>query len=526
MDREERKRIKEKKRLMRRQRKEFLAEEKRSIRRQKHEMQKEIAYQRRKIRKAKIRDLKERLGGIFGFLSGRTGHKTASFRLSKIDTQVTDEPITPGIFPEPNKVKLPTHQPGTSGENLIEHEDKTRLRRQRKEFLAEERCSLKRERRERRKRIAAMRRKINAARIEGFRKNFLRFLRHPFGISEINKTDRKILKKIRREYRREQIQIFSKTPVSIVNSISKFWKNRFAQLQNIGRNLAIFFQLVKTASGQPGLRQGYFKTLINSLALFLLSFLLVYYVHQFATILTARIFNIPTKLYSYRIDWPLYTYSYLYSRRALIVIFGMGPLLCLLMGIGAYRLFLTVRFKTVFLKSFLLWTAFHAFNLFFGAYIVGVITRTGFIYTSEWLFLSNVFDVEEIVMMIVSIIVLLIAGYFSTRQFLLASDVSEIIEPRYRILYLMTKVLIPWLAGTLILYGVNIPKNPLELVMLYGTSSLIVFPIFSNYNTTTMQMLKLPHVPRKFRIGWIYILVTLAAIFATSVLLKSGISFY
>jgi len=90
----------------------------------------------------------------------------------------------------------------------------------------------------------------------------------------------------------------------------------------------------------------------------------------------------------------------------------------------------------------------------------------------------------------------------------------------------MTKVLIPWLSGTLILYGVNIPKNPLELVMLYGTSSLIVIPIFTNYNTTTMQMLKFPHAHRKFRIGWVYILVTVIALFATRLLLRSGISFY
>lgn len=526
MDREERKRIKEKKRLMRRQRKEFLSEEKRSIRRQKHEMQKEIAYQRRKIRNAKIRAFKDWLGRTFGFIFGGGGRKETTSRFSKTEHPGQDEIRPPSIFPETFRAEIKPSPSGASDERHLQHDEKKRLKQQRKEFIAEERLSLKRERRERRRRIAAMRRKINAARIEGFRKNFLRFLKHPFGVSEIDEFDRKIMKKIRREYRRDQIQSFSKTPVSIMNSVAKFWKKRYAQLQNTGRDLAAFFQLVRTASSQPGLRLDYFKTLINSLALFLLSFLLVYYVHQFATILTARIFNIPTKLYSYRIDWPLYTYSYLYSRRALIVIFGMGPLLCLLMGIGAYRLFLAVRFRTVFLKSFLLWTTFHAFNLFFGAYIVGVITRTGFIYTSEWLFLSNVFDVEEIVLMIVSIVILLIAGYFSTRQFLLASDASGIIEPRYRILYLMSKVLIPWLSGTLILYGVNIPKNPLELVMLYGTSSLIVFPIFSNYNTTTMQMLKLPHVPRKFRVGWIYILVTLAAIFATRVLLRSGISFY
>jgi hypothetical protein len=524
MDREELKRIKDKKRLMHKQRKEFLAEEKRSIRRQKHEEHQEMAYQRSRIRKARLLTLKKNLQRAFGFLLGKSRQKTGN----SLHREVKNFDVQPAgsSVPEPYKIQQHTIQPEAFEEKQHQHEKKKLLKQQRKEFIAEERRSMKRERRERKKKISMMRKKINAARIQGFRKNFILFIKHPLGKKEMDESDRKIFNKVRREYRKQQIRDFNRVPNLMIKSISKYWHNRLMQLQNIVQEIRSFIQLVRIASAQPKFRMYYFKTLINSLAIFLMSFLLVYYVHQFATIITARAFNIPTKLYSYRIDWPLYTYSYLYSRRALIVIFGMGPLLCFLMGIGAYRLFLSVRFRTVFLKSFLLWTAFHAFNLFFGAYIVGVITRTGFIYTSEWLFLSNIFDVEEIVLMIVSIVVLLIAGYFSTKQFLFASDSAEIIEPRFRVLYLMTKVLIPWLSGTLILYGVNIPKNPLELVMLYGTSSLIVIPIFTNYNTTTMQMLKFPHAHRKFRIGWVYILVTVIALFATRLLLRSGISFY
>ncbi len=292
------------------------------------------------------------------------------------------------------------------------------------------------------------------------------------------------------------------------------------------QNVSSLGRLFRSTFSSGKLRYDHFKTLINSLAMFLLSFLLVYYIHQFSTILAAKAFNIPTKLYSYRIDWPLYTYSYLYTRKALVVIFGTGPLVCLLLGFGAYRLFLWARFRTVFLKTLALWTAFNAFNLFFGAYIVGVITRTGFVYTSEWLFLSNVFDVEEIVLMIVSMVVLLIVGYYATKQFLYSSNSAAIIEPKIRIIYIFTSVFVPWFAGNLILYSVNIPKNPVELILLYSTSALIVIPIFSNYNTTTMQMLKLPWTPRKFRIGWIFVLMTVLFIIATRFLLTSGISFY
>jgi hypothetical protein len=411
-------------------------------------------------------------------------------------------------------------------ENLSQKEKRKLQKKRRKEFIANERRSHRREHRRMKQQIATMRKKINADRMEELRKEFGKFIRHPLRTREIDETDKRIRKKIERDIRRQNLQNFNHIPILVIHSISRFWKHRFKEIKNIGRNLRSFIHLSKVTFNARALRFDHIKTMINSLAFFLLSFLLVYYVHQFATILTARAFNIPTKLYSYRIDWPLYTYSYLYTRKALIVIFGTGPLVCLLLGIGSYRLFLWARFRTVFLKTLALWTAFNAFNLFFGAYVVGVITRTGFVYTSEWLFLSNIFDVEEIVLMIVSLVVLLIAGYYATKQFLYASNSAAIIEPKIRIIYIFTSVFIPWLAGNMVLYAVNIPKNPVELILLYSTSALIVIPIFSNYNTTTMQMVRLPWTPRKFRIGWAYLLITVMIIFATRFLLKSGISFY
>jgi hypothetical protein len=411
-------------------------------------------------------------------------------------------------------------------EKKRQKDKKRQFNRRRKEFFSEERKSIRREKREMRLTNASMRKRIRRAKMESFKNGLRDFFSNLFRKKKLSGSEKFIRKKFREDTHQRNLNKIYHLPAELKNSITRFWQNRLRLVIVISRSISSFIGFTGTALSSGELRNGYFKTLINSMTLFLLSFLLVYFVHQFATIFTAKAFDIPTKLYSYRIDWPLYTYSYLYTRKALVVIFGMGPLVCLVLGIGFFRLFLWTRFRTVFLKTFSLWTAFHAINLFFGAYIVGVITRTGFVYTSEWLFLSNIFDVEEIVLMIVSIVVLLIVGYYSTRQFLYASDSSVIIEPKYRILYLLSKVLIPWLAGTLVLYAVNIPKNPLELILLYGTSALIVIPVFSNYNSTNMQMLKLPRVPDKFRIGWVYILITIIAIFATRLLLKSGISFY
>lgn len=524
MGREERKRLKEKKRLMRKQQKEFIADERRSIRRQNKQEKEERAWQRRKFRKARFSALKDNLHSFFTQLFRKSETKTQL----PVNSGIKDSNFQPvsSIFPEPKKVILHHQRDDLKEEKRLQQVKKKLLKQQRKTYLAEAHRSFKKEKQERKRMASVMRKQIHAARMEEIKHEFKSFLKHPGGKDEMDPTDKKIFKKIRREVRQQNIRNFMAQPKLMLHSILRFWQNRNDQLKAGVENIGAFVKMAKGAFSQKQLRKDYLKTVINSIGLFLLSFLLVYYVHQFATIFAARAFNIPTKLYSYRIDWPLYTYSYLYTRKALIVIFGMGPFVCLLLGIAAYRLFLWSRFRTVHLKIFALWTAFNAFNMFFGAYVVGVITRTGFIYTSEWLFLSNVFDVEEIVLMIVSIVVLLIAGYYSTKQFLYAANSAAIIEPKIRLIYVITAVIIPWLIGNLILYIVNIPKNPVELVLLYSTSALIIIPLFSNYNTTTMQMLKLPWTPPRFRLGYIYLIITILFIIGTRLLLKSGISFY
>lgn len=509
---------------MRRQQKEFLAEERRSLKRQKKEEQEERIWQRKRYRKARISAFRNNLDRFIKRLFGKSG-STNQQRSHQEKKDFDFQPVS-SIFPEPKKVIFHHQENDLKEERRQQSEKRKILKQQRKAYLAEERRSMKKEKEERKKLASAMRKQVQAARMEEIKHEFKSFLKHPGGKDEMDPTDIKILKKIKREVRQQRLRSVIEQPKLLLRSISRFWLNRRNQVKAGMDNVGAFMKMTREAFGQKQLRADYFKTVINSIGLFLLSFLLVYYVHQFATIFAARAFNIPTKLYSYRIDWPLYTYSYLYTRKALIVIFGMGPFVCLLLGIAAYRLFLWSRFRTVHLKIFALWTAFNSFNMFFGAYVVGVITRTGFIYTSEWLFLSNVFDVEEIVLMIVSIVVLLIAGYYSTKQFLYAANSAAIIEPKVRLVYVIVAVLIPWLLGNLVLYIVNIPKNPVELVLLYSTSALIIIPLFSNYNTTTMQMLKLPWTPPRFRFGYAYLIITILFIIGTRLLLKSGLSFY
>ena len=68
-----------------------------------------------------------------------------------------------------------------------------------------------------------------------------------------------------------------------------------------------------------------------STAYYILSFLLIYVIYQVVTIIVATNFNIPVEWYYYRVKFPLSRDSYLYSRSALVAIFGSGPMASLLL---------------------------------------------------------------------------------------------------------------------------------------------------------------------------------------------------
>jgi hypothetical protein len=402
---------------------------------------------------------------------------------------------------------------------------KAESRRRRREYAHEERRSIRREKREMRRKYRPMRRKIRQERMIGAAKSLVNFFtKHP--VKRRKSEDRKLAREIiKREDRRRLRQRIISFPVRLMASVTLFWRNRWSGMKKAGANTADLFATFREVTGDRELRRQHLITLLNSTTFFVLSFLTVFFLNQIVTIITASFFDIPAVLFSYRIYWPLYTYSSLYTRAALIVIFGIGPLLCLVLGFVFYRLFLRSQYRQVYYRQFLLWAALHGFNNFFGAYIVGVITRTGFIYTSEWLFLSNVLDVEEIVFLSVSIIVMIVAGYLSTKQFLNSAISQKIIAPRIRVVYVFSMVMLPWVTGNILLYLMNVPRNPFYLLLLYFTTLLAVIPVFTNFNTTTNQQLKLEGTIARPRISWLFLILMVTAIIGIRYGLMNGISF-
>jgi hypothetical protein len=280
---------------------------------------------------------------------------------------------------------------------------------------------------------------------------------------------------------------------------------------------------LKLLLASPDLRRKFGFGYLHSTAFFILAFMLIYIVYQVVTIGIAASYNIPVLWYYYELKFPLYTFSPLYTRAAMVMIFSSGPVISLMLAFTFLKLFFV---ENVFLKRFqlfYLWGFIAGANMFFGAYIAGFFTRTEFIYTSEWLFMSQVFDIEEIVFTAISFIMMLIIGRIVTPLFLSSSGSVTLITPQFRFFFIITQVILPWFSGAVILFLITLPHYYIPLVIKTLTPGLVLFPSMYLYNLLQYEDIHKKGVIQRNYLRWSVIIAVVAILFFYRVILSFGL---
>jgi hypothetical protein len=227
--------------------------------------------------------------------------------------------------------------------------------------------------------------------------------------------------------------------------------------------------------------------------------------------------------YYYQLKFPLYTYSPLYTRAALVTIFAIGPIASLMVGFVFLKMFFT---KHVILKRFqlfFLWGFISGCNFFFGSYISGFFTRTEFIYTSEWLFMSNVFDIEEIIFTVISFVVMLIIGRIITPLFLLSSGSVTMIKPEFRLYFILSQVILPWLTGVVILFLITLPTYYIPLIIKTITPGLVLLPTLYLYDSLQYENIHKSGVISHNYFKWSIVIAAIALLFFYRIILSWGL---
>jgi hypothetical protein len=262
--------------------------------------------------------------------------------------------------------------------------------------------------------------------------------------------------------------------------------------------------------------KSYYKYTINSLALYVTAYLIVYINYQLIVMIVASRWHLDSVLFYY--DLAFNDFSPLWTRFNIIVVTFSGPLISLLIGILFLKVISNRPKVKGFMKLFVMWIALHGFNLFFGAFASGVSTDQGFGYVANWLYL-NVF--WQIFLSLVFLFILGLIGFYSTGKFLETANSAYRIKKENRNRFLLYQVVLPWLIGGFIIYLVKVPNNmPYDVGNLL-TMSLAVIPVIFNRRAKPMVNFKDERKPT--HIHWAYIITFILLLASFRIWLETGL---
>lgn len=245
---------------------------------------------------------------------------------------------------------------------------------------------------------------------------------------------------------------------------------------------------------------------VNSMMIYVVSYVVVYLFYWITCLIVASWYGLDSTLYYY--DLKFNDHSPLWDRFNILLVTGIPPFLCFFLGAFLLQVvFKNKRFAGL-QKLFILWSAFHLFNHFFGAFPSGVVTDEGFGYVAAWLYMNTAM---KFLFSLLSLFVLGIIGYYSTKHILETSDSLGRIKAERKTSFLFYQMGIPWLAGTILLILLRLPHDfdyPYETLMLFSMAFLVIPPFFNDKAKPELNLLKIKK-KRRINIGYLVMFLIL-----------------
>lgn len=213
--------------------------------------------------------------------------------------------------------------------------------------------------------------------------------------------------------------------------------------------------------------------MVLSYSMFVGCYLVYNLAYMVTTACIAATFHIPTEIHYWKtvFNIPLWWWN----QPNVIFTFASGPVTCAFIGILSLRLFFVFRKRRNWLRLFFLWGYHHGFNLFFGAYVAGVISRSGFRHASNW----AAIPVEiEYFIAIGCIICMFLVGFLSVKFFLQMAVSQSILINHKRNRFITAVVFVPWFFGALTIIALKTPRITYNESLIFLMMFTSVVPVY------------------------------------------------
>lgn len=274
-------------------------------------------------------------------------------------------------------------------------------------------------------------------------------------------------------------------------------------------------------------RHNFFVISVNSLVLFLLSYMVIYLLSQLITVWVASTFDYKTILYYYKIYYDIDSHAW--NADSVKILYSIMPLNGILLGTIFIILYSTFRNEPGNFKLFFLWGFVHGMVMFFGALLMGTLLNKDFGWVIAYMYYR---DTGKMIFSIISIFALIAIGGIIAKSFLISGNTYfNFIDRKNRKFMLSGQVIFPVITGTIVLALLKIPNEfyygtvdemYYEFLKL-STLAILVIPLILAFRT--YDEIYFDEEPRKIFLNWKVLIITVVVLLAFRYGLVSGITF-
>lgn len=256
---------------------------------------------------------------------------------------------------------------------------------------------------------------------------------------------------------------------------------------------------------------------IQSLAIFLIAYFVIFSINLFITGIAANISHIPVVLYYSGPDFLIRGRDWTID--SIKIVFSSGPLFMFVTAVSLVVLYIMVSAETGILRLFLLWAMYYSITRTFGELLVGALMSKGLGFVIIYMFIM---DTGKLIIAIFTLIFLLIVGLLLARQALLTANIYfNYLRASDRKRFINRQFVWPFLTGMLLINLISLPHtNSFEIGVL-ATMSLLILP-FSVISKSN-EDLYFDEEPRKLRLNPAIILTAILVIVIFRVVFAFGI---
>jgi hypothetical protein len=216
--------------------------------------------------------------------------------------------------------------------------------------------------------------------------------------------------------------------------------------------------------------RNFFIIFVNSLSYFILAYLFMYLIGQFATAVIALQYDFSSTVYYYKLVYAIDSGAW--TSDAVKLLFSTAPVLSLLFGIISLIIFIQIYDHLAHFKLFFIWFFAHSIIWSFGALLSGTILDQGIGYVVMYFYLM---DTEKLIISLFSLTMLLLISTVTTKWFLFsANSYFNELNEHNRAFYTWSNIIFPLVIGSFLFIGVKLP-----MITYYELFILLIGVIFA-----------------------------------------------